>query len=149
MKCPFCSQDTDKVIDSRSAKNGESIRRRRECQNCNRRFTTYEYIENVSVNVIKADGKREPFDRKKLMSGIQISCTKLPIPTDRIDEIVDEITHEVETKGDREISSHDIGEMVMARLKSLHDVAYVRFASVYRKFQDKAEFLEELNKILE
>ena len=149
MKCPFCSQDTDKVIDSRSAKNGESIRRRRECQNCNRRFTTYEYIENVSVNVIKADGRREPFDRKKLMSGIQISCTKLTIPTDRIDEIVDEITHEVETKGAREISSHDIGEMVMARLKSLHDVAYVRFASVYRKFQDKAEFLEELNKILE
>ncbi len=149
MKCPFCSQDTDKVIDSRSAKNGESIRRRRECQNCSRRFTTYEYIENVSVNVIKAYGRREPFDRKKLMSGIQISCTKLPIPTDRIDEIVDEITHEVETKGDREISSHDIGEMVMARLKSLHDVAYVRFASVYRKFQDKAEFLEELNKILE
>ena len=149
MKCPFCSQDTDKVIDSRSAKNGESIRRRRECQNCNRRFTTYEYIENVSVNVIKADGKRESFDRKKLMSGIQISCTKLPIPTDRIDEIVDEITHEIETKGEREISSHNIGEMVMARLKSLHDVAYVRFASVYRKFQDKAEFLEELNKILE
>ena len=149
MKCPFCSQDTDKVIDSRSAKNGESIRRRRECQNCNRRFTTYEYIENVSVNVIKADGKREPFDRKKLMSGIQISCTKLPIPTDRIDEIVDEITHEIETKGDREISSHDIGEMVIARLKSLHEVAFVRFASVYRKFQDKAEFLEELNKILE
>jgi len=149
MKCPFCSQDTDKVIDSRSAKNGESIRRRRECQNCNRRFTTYEYIENVSVNVIKADGKREPFDRKKLMSGIQISCTKLPIPTDRIDEIVDEITHEIETKGEREISSHDIGEMVMARLKSLHEVAFVRFASVYRKFQDKAEFLEELNKILE
>ena len=149
MKCPFCSQDTDKVIDSRSAKNGESIRRRRECQNCNRRFTTYEYIENVSVNVIKADGKREPFDRKKLMSGIQISCTKLPIPTDRIDEIVDEITHEIETKGEREISSHDIGEMVIARLKSLHEVAFVRFASVYRKFQDKAEFLEELNKILE
>ena len=149
MKCPFCSQDTDKVIDSRSAKNGESIRRRRECQNCNRRFTTYEYIENVSINVIKADGKREPFDRKKLMSGIQISCTKLPIPTDRIDEIVDEITHEIETKGEREISSHDIGEMVMARLKSLHEVAFVRFASVYRKFQDKAEFLEELNKILE
>ena len=149
MKCPFCSQDTDKVIDSRSAKNGESIRRRRECQNCNLRFTTYEYIENVSINVIKADGKREPFDRKKLMSGIQISCTKLPIPTDRIDEIVDEITHEIETKGEREISSHDIGEMVMARLKSLHEVAFVRFASVYRKFQDKAEFLEELNKILE
>ena len=147
MKCPFCGEDTDKVIDSRSSKGGKSIRRRRECQNCNKRFTTYEYVENVSINVIKVDGKREPFDRKKLRGGIDISCTKLPIPTDRIDEIVDEITHEVEARGESEISSHDIGEMVMARLKELHEVAYVRFASVYRKFQDKTEFLEELNKI--
>ncbi|MFC1552220.1 transcriptional regulator NrdR [Candidatus Latescibacterota bacterium] len=149
MKCPFCSEDTDKVIDSRSSKNGKSIRRRRECQNCSQRFTTYEYIENVSINVIKVDGKREPFDRKKLRGGIDISCTKLPIPTDRIDEIVDEIVHEVEGKGEREISSHDIGEMVMLRLKKLHDVAYVRFASVYSKFQNKTEFLEELKKIHE
>lgn len=149
MKCPFCGEDTDKVIDSRSSKNSTSIRRRRECQNCNQRFTTYEYIENVSINVIKVDGKREPFDRKKLREGIDISCTKLPIPTDRIDEIVDEITHEVDARGEREISSHDIGEMVMVRLKELHEVAYVRFASVYRKFQDKTEFLEELNKIHE
>ena len=149
MKCPFCGEDTDKVIDSRSSKSGKSIRRRRECQNCSQRFTTYEYIENVSINVIKADGKREPFDRKKLRGGIDISCTKLPIPTDRIDEIVDEITHEVEARGEREISSHDIGEMVMARLKELHEVAYVRFASVHRKFQDKTEFLKEVNKIHE
>ena len=147
MKCPFCGEDTDKVIDSRSSKNGESIRRRRECQNCNNRFTTYEYIENVAINVIKVDGKREPFDRKKLLDGISISCAKLTIPTDRIDEIVDDITHEIESRGEREISSHDIGEMVMERLKDLHDVAYVRFASVYRKFQDTTEFIKELDKI--
>ncbi len=147
MKCPFCGEDTDKVIDSRSSKSGTSIRRRRECQNCSQRFTTYEYIENVSINVIKADGKREPFDRKKLLGGISISCTKLPISIDRIDEIVEDITREIESRGEREISSKDIGEMVMVRLHELHDVAYVRFASVYRKFQDKTEFIKELNKI--
>ncbi len=149
MKCPFCGEATDKVIDSRSSKNGESIRRRRECLNCNQRFTTYEYIENVSINVIKNDGKREPFDRKKLMDGITIACTKLPIPTDRIDEIVENITRDIESRGEREISSRDIGEMVMAHLQKLHDVAFVRFASVYRKFQDKTEFLKELNNIHE
>ena len=149
MKCPYCGADTDKVVDSRSSKNGESTRRRRECQKCRQRFTTYEYIENVAINVIKADGKREPFDRKKLYGGIEISCNKLPIPTDRIDEIVDDITRAIEAREEREISSNDIGEMVMARLKVLNEVAYVRFASVYRKFQDKTEFLEELNKIEE
>ncbi len=149
MKCPFCGADTDKVVDSRSSKNGESTRRRRECQKCLQRFTTYEYIENVAINVIKIDGRRESFDRKKLHGGIEISCAKLPISTDRIDEVVDEITREIEAKEEREISSHDIGEMVMARLKKLNEVAYVRFASVYRKFQDKAEFIAELNKILE
>jgi len=149
MKCPYCGSDTDKVVDSRSAKNGESIRRRRECQTCSQRFTTYEYIEDVSLNVIKADGSREPFDRKKLLRGITISCAKRPIPTDKLDEIVDDITHQIESRGEREISSHDIGEMVMARLKVLDEVAYVRFASVYRKFKDKSEFLQELNRILE
>ena len=149
MKCPFCGSDTDKVVDSRSAKNGESIRRRRECLKCCQRFTTYEYIEDVSLNVIKSDGTREPFDRKKLLKGIAISCAKRPISTDKLDEIVDEITRQIETRGEREISSHDIGEMVMARLKDLDDVAYVRFASVYRKFKDKNEFLQELNRILE
>jgi transcriptional repressor NrdR len=148
MKCPYCGLDTDKVVDSRSVKNGESIRRRRECQTCNQRFTTYEYIEDVSLNVIKADGRREPFDRKKLLHGITISCAKRPIPTDKLDEIVDDISHQIESRGEREISSHDIGEMVMARLKVLDEVAYVRFASVYRKFKDKSEFLEELNRIL-
>ena len=147
MKCPFCGIDTDKVIDSRSVKNGLSIRRRRECLSCNNRFTTYEYIENVSINVIKSDGKREPFERAKLRKGIELSCNKLPIPTDKIDEIVEDIAHEIEAKGDRELSSHDIGEMVMSRLKNLNDVAYVRFASVYRRFQDTTEFVRELNNI--
>jgi transcriptional repressor NrdR len=147
MKCPFCNVDTDKVIDSRTAKNGLSIRRRRECLKCGNRFTTYEYIENVSITIIKNDGKREPFDRNKLLKGITISCNKLPVSTDKIDEIVDDITREIESKGEREISSHEIGEMVMERLKKLHEVAYVRFASVYRKFQDTNEFIKELNKI--
>ena len=148
MKCPFCNSDTDKVVDSRSSKNGESIRRRRECQSCGQRFTTYEYIEDVSLNVVKNDGTREPFDRKKLLRGITISCAKRPIPTDRLDELADEISRQIEGLGVREVSSQDIGEMVMSHLKELDEVAYVRFASVYRKFKDKSEFMEELNRIL-
>ena len=149
MKCPFCGSDTDKVVDSRSSKNGESIRRRRECQKCNQRFTTYEYIEDVSLNVIKTDGSREPFDRKKLLRGITISCAKRPVPTDKLDEIVDQIAREIEARGEREISSKTIGEIVMAHLKELDEVAYVRFASVYRKFKDKSEFMNELKSIFE
>ena len=148
MKCPFCGLDTDKVVDSRSAKNGKSIRRRRECQNCNQRFTTYEYIEDVSLNVIKTDGTREPFDRKKLLKGIAISCAKRPIPTDKLDEVVDQIVHDIEARGDREISSHTIGEMVIVHLKELDQVAYVRFASVYKQFKDVNQFLNELSHLL-
>jgi len=148
MKCPYCGSDTDKVVDSRSSKNGQSIRRRRECLNCNQRFTTYEYIEDVSLIVIKNDGSREPFDRKKLLRGITISCAKRPIPTDKLDDMVDTIKHELESRGEQEVSSKEIGEKVMEHLKELDDVAYVRFASVYRKFSDKAEFMEELKKIL-
>ena len=149
MKCPYCGSDTDKVVDSRSSKNGQSIRRRRECLNCNQRFTTYEYIEDVSLIVIKNDGSREPFDRKKLLRGITISCAKRPIPTDKLDDIVDAVKHELESQGEQEIKSVDIGQKVMDRLKELDDVAYVRFASVYRKFSDKADFMNELKKILE
>ena len=149
MRCPFCNSDTDKVVDSRTSKNGQSIRRRRECLNCNQRFTTYEYIEDVSLIVIKNDGSREPFDRKKLLGGIMISCAKRPISTNKLDEMVDEIKRELESRGEQEVSSHDIGELVMERLKKLDDVAYVRFASVYRKFSDKSDFLNELKKILE
>ena len=149
MKCPFCGLDTDKVVDSRSSKNGESIRRRRECQKCGQRFTTYEYIEDVSLNVIKTDGSREPFDRKKLLRGITISCAKRPIPTDKLDEVTNEIVREIELRGEREVSSKVIGEIVMAHLKELDEVAYVRFASVYRKFKDKSEFMEELKNIFD
>ena len=149
MKCPYCGLDTDKVVDSRSSKNGESIRRRRECLKCNQRFTTYEYIEDVSLNVIKTDGSREPFDRKKLLRGITISCAKRPIPTDKLDEVADQIVREVELRGEREISSKIIGEIVMSHLKDLDEVAYVRFASVYRKFKDKSEFMEELKNIFD
>jgi len=149
MKCPFCGSDTDKVVDSRSAKDGESIRRRRECLKCSQRFTTYEYVEDVSLVVIKNNGNREPFDRQKLLRGIRISCAKRPIPTEKLDDLVDEIKHDLESKGEREISSHEIGELVMLKLKKIDDVAYVRFASVYRKFGDKSEFMDELKKILE
>ena len=149
MRCPYCNTNYDKVIDSRSSKGGKNIRRRRECIKCKSRFTTYEYIEEIPLMVVKKDNRREPFDRKKLMDGITIACTKLPIPTDRIDEIVENITRDIESRGEREISSRDIGEMVMAHLQKLHDVAFVRFASVYRKFQDKTEFLKELNNIHE
>ena len=149
MKCPYCGSDTDKVVDSRSSKNGQSIRRRRECLNCNQRFTTYEYIEDVSLIVIKNDGSREPFDRKKLLRGITISCAKRPIPTNKLDDMVDAVKHELESQGEQEVKSVDIGQKVMDRLKELDDVAYVRFASVYRKFSDKADFMNELKKILE
>ncbi|MBT4483998.1 MAG: transcriptional repressor NrdR [Candidatus Latescibacteria bacterium] len=147
MRCPFCGSDTDKVVDSRSSKNGQSIRRRRECLECNQRFTTYEYIEDVSLIVIKSDGSREPFSRKKLLVGMTISCAKRPISSDRLDEIADEIKQKLESRGEREVSSHDIGELIMEHLKKLDDVAYVRFASVYRKFSDTTEFLEELKNI--
>lgn len=148
MRCPYCGSDTDKVVDSRSSKNGQSIRRRRECLKCNQRFTTYEYIEDVSLVVIKNDGSREPFDRKKLLKGITISCAKRPIPTDRLDDMVDSIKHDLESRGEQEVSSQLVGELVMEHLKKIDDVAYVRFASVYRKFSDKADFMEELKKIL-
>lgn len=149
MKCPFCGSETDKVVDSRSSRNGSSIRRRRECQDCGQRFTTYEYIENISLVVIKSDGSREPFDRQKLFRGITLACNKRPISHDQLDELVDEIKRELESRGEHEVSSHDIGELVMNRLKGLDDVAYVRFASVYRKFKDKTEFFNELKNILE
>ena len=149
MKCPFCGSETDKVVDSRSSRNGSSIRRRRECQDCGQRFTTYEYIENISLVVVKSDGSREPFDRQKLFRGITLACNKRPISHDQLDELVDEIKRELESRGEHEVSSHDIGELVMERLKNLDEVAYVRFASVYRKFKDKTEFLNELRNILD
>jgi transcriptional repressor NrdR len=149
MKCPFCGNDEDKVIDSRPAEEGLAIRRRRECISCNARFTTYEKIENLPLVVIKKDGTRQPFDSNKLVSGLLKACEKRPVSIDQIESLVHSIEDQVLSSLKREISSREIGEMVMERLKKLDEVAYVRFASVYRQFKDVNSFFQELNDMLE
>ena len=145
MKCPYCGVIEDKVVDSRSSKEGTAIRRRRECLGCGRRFTTYEYIEDTPLTVIKSDGRREIFDKNKLMDKIRLSCTKRPISTTQIEEIADRIEDQLVSRGEREIEAKQhIGELVMTELKRLDDVAYVRFASVYRQFKDLSDFEKEL-----
>jgi transcriptional repressor NrdR len=148
MKCPFCGHDEDKVIDSRPSDEGSAIRRRRECISCNARFTTYEKVENLPLVVIKKDGTRQPFDRDKLISGIMKACEKRPITTAQIENLVNSIETQSQNSLKREIMSQEIGEMVMERLKLIDEVAYVRFASVYRQFKDVNSFLEELNEML-
>lgn len=148
MRCPFCGHDEDKVIDSRPSDEGSAIRRRRECISCNARFTTYEKVENLPLVVIKKDGTREPFDRDKLISGIMKACEKRPVTTAQIENLVNSIESQSQNSLKREIMSQEIGEMVMERLKSIDEVAYVRFASVYRQFKDVNSFLEELNEML-
>ena len=145
MKCPYCGVIEDKVVDSRSSKEGTAIRRRRECLECERRFTTYEYIEDTPLTVIKSDGRRELFDKNKLIDKIRLSCTKRPISTTQIEEIADRIEDQLVSRGEREIEAKEhIGELVMTELKRLDDVAYVRFASVYRQFKDLSDFEKEL-----
>ena len=145
MKCPYCGVIEDKVVDSRSSKEGTAIRRRRECLGCERRFTTYEYIEDTPLTVIKSDGRREIFDKNKLIDKIRLSCTKRPISTTQIEEIADRIEDQLVSRGEREIEAKaHIGELVMGELKRLDDVAYVRFASVYRQFKDLSDFEKEL-----
>lgn len=148
MRCPFCGHDEDKVIDSRPSDEGSAIRRRRECISCNARFTTYEKVENLPLVVIKKDGTREPFDRDKLISGIMKACEKRPVTTAQIENLVNSIETQSQNSLKREIMSQEIGEMVMERLKLIDEVAYVRFASVYRQFKDVNSFLEELNEML-
>lgn len=148
MKCPFCSHLEDKVMDSRSSKNGDAIRRRRECLQCGKRFTTYEQIEDVQPVVVKKDGRRENFDRNKILSGLRRACEKRPISPDKIDSIVDDIQRELELRHEKEYLSHEIGELVMQKLYSLDEVAYVRFASVYRQFKDVRAFSDELKKFM-
>lgn len=148
MKCPFCSFGDDKVIDSRPGKDGASIRRRRECLKCGRRFTTYEYIEKISLMVKKRDGRREPFEREKLLQGIRIASRKRPISTEQIESIVNEISASLFDLGAKEVESREIGEKVMERLKQVDDVTYIRFASVYRSFKDTREFMEAVSKLL-
>jgi transcriptional repressor NrdR len=149
MKCPFCGEESDKVIDSRSVQDGNAVRRRRECQSCNERFTTYEYIERVSLTVIKSDQRREPYDRAKLIKGIELATTKRPVSAKQILQLVEDVENELFKLSKPEVSSQLIGELVIERLKNVDEVAFVRFASVYRKFQDKAEFVNELRKMLE
>ncbi|OGC77752.1 MAG: transcriptional regulator NrdR [candidate division Zixibacteria bacterium RBG_16_50_21] len=149
MKCPFCGHEEDKVVDSRTAQDGRAVRRRRECLSCSKRYTTYEYVEKVALTVVKNDGRREEFDRQKLFKGIALACNKRPIPEDKIESLVAEIEEELQNNSRGEVSSQKIGELVMDRLKKVDEVAYVRFASVYRKFKDKNEFLEELRGLLD
>ena len=145
MKCPFCGYTESKVIDSRPAEGYAMIRRRRECLSCQKRFTTYESIERMPLVVVKRDGLRQSFDRVKLINGMVRACEKRPVPLEKLESIADEIEQELQGKLDREISTVEIGEMVMKRLKEVDEVAYVRFASVYREFKDIDTFLEELN----
>lgn len=148
MKCPFCGHLEDRVIDSREAKEGETIRRRRQCLSCERRFTTYEKIDEVPYMVIKKDGRREKFDRQKILAGLMRACEKRPISMGRLAEIVDELDGRIAESGEREMSTIEIGELLMERLRSLDKVAYVRFASVYRDFQDVEAFLSELQNLV-
>lgn len=148
MKCPYCDYADSKVIDSRPTEEGSSIRRRRECISCGKRFTTYEKVESVPIMVIKKDETREAFDRNKVLSGIMKACQKRPVETERMVEMVDNIEAELQNMMDREVTSDRIGEMVMSELKKTDDVAYVRFASVYRQFKDINTFLAEVNKLL-
>ncbi len=148
MKCPYCGYKEDKVVDSRATAEESAVRRRRECLKCGKRFTTYEYIEEVSLMVIKKDGRREPFDRKKILAGIMKACEKRPISMDKMEEIIGQIERAVQKKSDREVISSRVGELVMEKLKLLDDVAYVRFASVYRQFKDVGQFMVELKDIL-
>lgn len=148
MKCPFCAEVRDKVVDSRESGAGEAIRRRRECLACGRRFTSYERIEEIPYFVIKKDGRREGFDRAKLMTGLQRACEKRPVPAKALAAIADAVEQMVQDSPDREVEARRVGETVMSALRELDKVAYVRFASVYRQFEDVEEFMAELRDLL-
>jgi transcriptional repressor NrdR len=149
MKCPYCSENRDRVVDSRESRDGATIRRRRECLACGRRFTSYEQIESITYMVVKRDGSREPFSRSKLLNGLHRACEKRPIPPRRLEEIADAVESRLHDREDREISSREIGAFVMEQLYDLDQVAYVRFASVYRRFEDIGAFSDVLTALLE
>ena len=149
MRCPFCNQDNSKVVDSRPVEDTNSIRRRRMCESCGKRFTTYEKVETIPLRVIKKDQTREPYDRAKIQGGILRACYKRPIPIEKIEMTMDSIEGDIFDSADREIASTRIGEIVMEHLKDLDAVAYVRFASVYREFKDVSTFMDELKKFME
>ena len=148
MKCPFCGHIDDKVIDSRASSEGSAVRRRRECLACGKRFTTYEVVEEMNLLVVKKDGRRQPFDRKKILAGIQKACEKRPVSSERIEELVSSVERDIYRRHDREVSSADIGALIMDKLAGLDEVAYVRFASVYRQFKDVNQFMSELKGLL-
>ena len=148
MKCPFCGDSDTKVVDSRPAEEGSTIRRRRECLNCQKRFTTYEIMEHLPLIVVKKDGSRQSFDKHKLINGMLRACEKRPVPLAELQVVADDIEIELLNSLEREISTSEVGEMVMNRLKTLDEVAYVRFASVYRQFRDINTFMTELSKLL-
>ena len=149
MQCLFCKADNDKVINSRTTADGLSIKRRRECLDCGRRYTTYERVEENPLRVVKKDGRREMYDRKKVFNGLLKACEKRPVSTDIIENIVDEIEREIYSKFDREVNANFIGSLVMQKLRILDMVAYVRFASVYREFKDISEFIDELKPLMQ
>jgi transcriptional repressor NrdR len=148
MRCPYCGYKEDKVIDSRASSEDEAIRRRRECMKCQRRFTTYEHIEDMPLMVVKKNGQRQAFDRNKLIAGILKSCEKRPVSANKIENLVDSIERVLQRKNEKEVKSSQIGEMVMKKLHEIDEVAYVRFASVYREFKDVTEFMKELKYVL-
>lgn len=147
MRCPFCGSDEDRVVDSRSSREGRAVRRRRECLTCAQRFTTYEYIESIPRQVIKLDGVREPYDRQKILRGLLLACTKRPITVQELEGVIDRIEERLDGLEGPEVESRRIGEMVMEELQRLDPVAYVRFASVYRKFKDVTDFAQELKEL--
>ena len=149
MKCPYCNEDNTKVIDSRPAEENSAIRRRRQCESCGKRFTTYEKLETIPLVIIKKDEAREPYDRSKIERGVFRSCIKRPISVDQINELVDSVESAVFNLGEKEVPSSRIGEILMDKLKDLDSVAYVRFASVYRDFKDVSTFMDEIKKILD
>jgi len=148
MQCPYCGYKEDKVVDSRSSSENDSIRRRRECLKCERRFTTYEHIEEMPLMVVKKDGQRQSYDRNKLTAGILKACEKRPVSVAKIEHLVDSIERTLQRKHDKEVKSSQIGEMLMKKLHEVDEVAYVRFASVYREFKDVTEFMKELKYVL-
>jgi transcriptional repressor NrdR len=148
MKCPFCSHDDTRVVDSRLGKEGNNIRRRRECIECERRFTTYERVEETLPLVVKKDGRREVFDRQKIIAGMQRACEKRPVSVATVEKVVDQLEQSLQESGEKEIPASRVGEAIMEALQSIDEVAYVRFASVYRQFRDINEFMSELSEIL-
>src|SRR5438270_8900194 len=145
MRCPFCGANDDKVLDSREAPDGSTIKRRRECKGCSRRFTTFEQIEELTVFVVKSGGRRDPFSREKVLRGMQLACTGRPVSQETLEEIAEDIERMLYNRLEKEVPSREIGDLVMERLKSLDQVAYVRFASVYKQFEDATQFRELVN----